>query len=366
MIKVAQVRWAEMIGGAERVLRDIAVYLDREQFDMHFFFLKRGGLYADELRTMGYSVTVIPARDGYDLSMRFNLLRHLQAFRPHIIHDHCVPPFVRPLLRLVSGATMLGFEHGEIEINRRKGKPWLNWLNGIDYHLFVRQVMVNSSANAQLVCTTHHLPPKRVKVIHLGVDLNQFQKFMRCTGETEQDIFVIGYVGRIQNYDKGTDYLPHLANTLLQMGFCNFRIRIVGDGPDLTNILTLAQELKVEKYLEFLGQRNDVSTLMTGMDVLVLPSRMEAFGLVALEALAVGTRVAAFNLPGIREILEDCSEVRLVASGDLSALAHAVFDLWQRYGKQRGFETQQYVAEHFNARRMVHEIEQCYLRFSEK
>ncbi len=360
-IKIAQLRWIEVAGGAERMLHDTAKYLDRSKFDMRFFFLRCGGPYVNDLRAMGYSVTVIPSRSGYDLMMRFSLLRQLQAFCPHIIHDHCVPPLVRPLLRLVPGARLLGFEHGEIEINRRRGKPWINWLNGMDYRLFVHQVMVNSAANAQLVCSTHHLSPERVKVIHLGIDLNQFRSTAHFTTETEQGLFVIGYVGRIQNYDKGTDYLPRLAHMLVQMGFCEFRIRIVGDGPDLTGIRALAKELKVEKHLEFLGRRNDVSTLMAGMDVLVLPSRTEAFGLVALEALAVGTRVAAFDLSGIREIIEGCPEVRLAPPGNLTALAKAILDLRQQYGKQRGLETQQYVAAHFNAERMVQEIEQCYL-----
>jgi hypothetical protein len=48
------------------------------------------------------------------------------------------------------------------------------------------------------------------------------------------------------------------------------------------------------------------------------------------------------------------------------ALAQAVLDLWHQYGKQRRLETQQYVAAHFNAKRMVREIERYYLDVAKK
>jgi hypothetical protein len=68
-LKIAQVRWVEINGGPERMLRDLAVFLDSSQFDVRFFFLKRGGPYVDELRSMGYVVEVIQAWNGYDPQM---------------------------------------------------------------------------------------------------------------------------------------------------------------------------------------------------------------------------------------------------------------------------------------------------------
>jgi glycosyltransferase involved in cell wall biosynthesis len=268
---------------------------------------------------------------------------------------------VRPLLRWATTATLLGFEHGEIEINRRKHKPWLNWLNGLEYHLFTKRVIVNSAANGQLVQSTHHLPPGHIQVIHLGIDLQHFQIPDGLVTEVSHPTLMIGYVGRVQNYDKGTDYLPQLARALIQLGGGEFRIRVVGDGPDLESVKALSAQLGVFDFMEFLGRRSDVPELLMQMDVLVIPSRMEAFGLVGVEALAMGTRVAAFGVPGLTEVLEDCPEVRIVTPGDVKALACAVLDLWQTYGKQRGIETRRYIADRFDAHRMTDELEHCYM-----
>jgi len=362
-LKVAQVRWAEINGGPERILRDLAVHIDRSKFDLRFFFLKRGGPYAEELRTMGYVVEIIPASNGYDLQMRWSLIKRLRAFDPDIIHEHGVPPLVRPILRWATNATLLGFEHGEIEINRRKQKSWLNWLNGLEYRLFTTRVIVNSAANGQLVQATHHLPAGHIQVIHLGIDLQHFLVNEDLVTEIAPNTLLIGYVGRIQNYDKGADYLPQLASALIQMGFSDFRILVVGDGPDLEPVKALSAQLEVAGFMEFLGRRNDVPALLKQMDLLVIPSRMEAFGLVAVEALAMGTRVVAFGVPGLTEVLEGCSEACLVPPGNVEAFALAVLDLWQIYGKQRGIETRRYIADHFDAQRMTDELARCYLEY---
>ena len=107
-----------------------------------------------------------------------------------------------------TGTPLVSFAHGEIEINRRKGKSWLNWLNGIEYRLFSERVIVNSAANGQLIATTPHLPSGKIQVVHLGLDLEQFQFGETATGSSEE--LVLGYVGRLEMYCKGVDYLPKL------------------------------------------------------------------------------------------------------------------------------------------------------------
>lgn len=357
-IRVAQLRWGEPTGGPERVLRDVAVYLNREQFDMGFFSLACGGSYESEIRALGYPFSVIPARSGRDLGMRCELARQLRAFRPDLIHEHGLPPLVRPVIKWVTGAPLLSFEHGEIEINRRKGKPWLNWLKGIEYRLFVERIIVNSSANQRLVTETHHLPPEHVQVIHLGLDLEQFQFGGAATAPLQE--LVLGYVGRLQSYDKGADFLPQLVRQLSEHGLKSFRLKVVGDGPDRELVLRSAEQLGVANRIEFLGRRDDVAELLASMDVLVVPSRLEAFGLSAIEALAVGTRVVAFAVDGLSEVLGDCPEARLVAPGDVHGMAEAVLALWNQYGKQRSLAGRRYVEERFDARRMTRELEQVY------
>jgi glycosyltransferase involved in cell wall biosynthesis len=360
VIKVAQLRWGEKIGGVERVLRCIASYIDREQFDVRFFFLGQGGPYENEMRKKGFHVTVIPARSGYDLHMRVDLLREMRAYHPDIIHDHGIPPFIRPILGFMTSSHLLSFEHGEIEINRQKHKPWLNWLKGWEYFFFCKRVLVNSIANKEMLEQNNKRCAKKIDVIPLGIDMKSFNVDRSIERDSTYEGLVLGYVGRLQSYDKGIDFIPQLAHQLRSHGFFDFKILVIGDGPDRDALNELSSELNVDEHIVCLGYRDDVAELMGEMDIVVIPSRSEAFGLIGIEALAAGARVVAFSVEGLKETLADCPGARLVPPGDIKEMTDAVLQIWKKVGKKRYSEGLNYVKDRFDAKRMVRDLEAIY------
>jgi glycosyltransferase involved in cell wall biosynthesis len=362
-LKVVNLRWAERIGGPERVLRNLAAYTDRDRVEMSFIFLNRGGPYEQDLRSMGYSVDVIKARNGYDLVMRWKLALKLRALQPDIVVEHAVPPLVRPIVKAMTRVPLLSFDHGQIEISRRQGKPWINWLNKLEHRFFCDQIICNSAMNARQIIEQQGISPSRVRVVHLGIDLEQFKFSTMPSRDDHPSELILGYVGRLQNYDKGTDYLPQLAKQLVLKDLLDFKMIIIGDGPDEGSIRELAQGLGVSERMIFYGHKSDVAESIRGLDILLIPSRTEAFGLVAIEALAVGTRVVAFAVGGLTEILTDCTSARLVAPGDIVAMADAVIGLWKRNGKDRSVEARQYVEARFDARRMTDDMMEIYKEF---
>ena len=101
---------------------------------------------------------------------------------------------------------------------------------------------------------------------------------------------------------------------------------LVGDGPDLSGLTALAAELGVADRVQFLGRRSaeEVQTIMADGDVVVMPSRKEAFGIVALEAWASGTPLVATSLGGPRGFVSDGVDGILVNPEDTAALASAI------------------------------------------
>jgi glycosyltransferase involved in cell wall biosynthesis len=357
IIKVAQIRWGEPIGGVEKVLRDIAFYYDNKSFTYKFIFLSCGGAYESEIRAIGHEIVVIPAHNGYDLKMRVTLIKELLKFSPDCINEHGIPPFIRPLIKIAIKAPLLTFDHGEIQANLCKSKGWINSLHGFEIRHFSNVIIVNSNTNKNMVASTYRIPKDRIKTILLGIDLSNFPL---SQNEPLNNTLVLGYVGRIHNYDKGTDYLPQLAQELIKCGNSNFCIKVIGDGPDRPFIEAQTERLGVNKYFDFLGKRRDIPDLLSGIDILIVPSRTEGFGLVAVEALAAGTRVIAFAAGALPEILSGCKDAVLVPPGDVPAMADAVLKNWKTYGKQRSTEGHDYVSNRFDVRRMVREIEAVY------
>ena len=81
------------------------------------------------------------------------------------------------------------------------------------------------------------------------------------------------------------------------------------------------------------GWVDNAPGLMRHLDVLVLPSRVEPFGTVLAEAMAVGTPVVASRVDGLPEVVEDGVSGRLVPPGRPDLLAQAVLEVLGRRGE---------------------------------
>lgn len=102
---------------------------------------------------------------------------------------------------------------------------------------------------------------------------------------------------------------------------------MVGDGPDRSPAQRLARELGVESHVTFLGKQDHVERLLPVGHVLLLPSRLESFGLAALEAMACGVVPVATNVGGVPELITHGLDGYLEQPGDLDAQAERVVEI---------------------------------------
>jgi L-malate glycosyltransferase len=102
---------------------------------------------------------------------------------------------------------------------------------------------------------------------------------------------------------------------------------MVGDGPERGPAEHLARELKVDRHVSFLGKQSHVERLIPLAHVLLMPSQLESFGLVALEAMACGVVPVATRVGGVPELITDGEDGFLEAPGDIAAQATRVVQL---------------------------------------
>jgi glycogen synthase len=102
-----------------------------------------------------------------------------------------------------------------------------------------------------------------------------------------------------------------------------------GDGPALSSLRALAASLGLSERVHFAGglDRVRVARLMRGADVFVMPSRLEPFGIVVLEAWREGVAVVATRHGGPPEYIEDGVDGLLVDPFDPASLARALSSL---------------------------------------
>jgi N-acetyl-alpha-D-glucosaminyl L-malate synthase BshA len=102
---------------------------------------------------------------------------------------------------------------------------------------------------------------------------------------------------------------------------------MAGDGPERSSAEHLARELKVDRHVSFLGKQSHVERLIPLAHVLLMPSELESFGLVALEAMACGVVPVATRVGGVPELITHGEDGYLEAVGDVAAQAARVVRL---------------------------------------
>jgi L-malate glycosyltransferase len=102
---------------------------------------------------------------------------------------------------------------------------------------------------------------------------------------------------------------------------------MVGDGPDRGPAEHLARSLHIHEHVTFLGKQNHVERLIPLAHVLLMPSEMESFGLVSLEAMACGVVPVATRVGGVPELITDGEDGFLEQPGDIAAQSAHVVDL---------------------------------------
>jgi glycosyltransferase involved in cell wall biosynthesis len=131
------------------------------------------------------------------------------------------------------------------------------------------------------------------------------------------------YLGRLEESQKGIDLLMQAFACIA--GRTDRTLTVAGSGPDEARMRALADSLGVGNRVLFLGhvppaERFD---LLASAELVAMPSRYETFGMVAAEALAVGTPVVAFDIPCLRSILSPGCGI-LVPAFDTDAFAAAL------------------------------------------
>jgi glycosyltransferase involved in cell wall biosynthesis len=180
----------------------------------------------------------------------------------------------------------------------------------------------------------YHGRPRHVAVIPPGIDLRRFDRTRvdaAATAEFRHGASrVVGTVGRLA--DQKALHVLLDATPRLLADDPGTRVLIVGDGPLRPALERQARRLGVDGAVVFAGHQADVVPAYAAMDVFVLPSRYEGFGIVFVEAMALGVPVVGTRVVGSEDAVVDGVTGLLVPHGDPQALAVAVLRLFSDRG----------------------------------
>src|SRR6185437_15995419 len=150
------------------------------------------------------------------------------------------------------------------------------------------------------VIETHAVREKDLKVVNLGLDFDRFDpekvnpEAQRAQWNADDETIVIGLVGRIDPAKGQATFIKAAAGLMknLRAGE-RLKFVIVGEetlgaaGTFLEELKQMVRQFHLDEHVVFAGYQENIPEIMRGFDIFVMPSRQEAFGLVAIEAMAM-------------------------------------------------------------------------------
>jgi glycosyltransferase involved in cell wall biosynthesis len=196
-----------------------------------------------------------------------------------------------------------------------------------------------SQAVCELTVSRYHVHPERVRVARNGIPLEALRRAgagarnrVRAELGIEPGRPVLAIIGRmhpVKGHRALLGMLPAVVSSCPRA-----LLLVIGDGPERAGCEQLAGSLGLSEHVRFLGRRSDVPRLLSGIDVVLMPSRSEGLGLAAIEALAAARPVIGFAVGGLPEVVADGISGRLVPPGDNEAFADAVIETLRDSGRR--------------------------------
>lgn len=351
------------LGGAQVVIEQLVRHSDRSRFSPAVVALHGRGAMRERLTRLDVPVLTLSPHKLVPLYLP-RLLWLLATQRYDVVHCHLLWAnlFAKPLAALCGRRIRINHDH----CNDKLGLP--AFLRALDRNvnaLSTHIIAVSESTRTHLI-EHEHIAPERVTTIHNGIDTdaNRPRPDQRAAARAKfglgENRFVIGGLGRLTFQKNFALFLEVAAVITTKHPQAEFII--AGAGPDETALRSQAKILGVA--VKFTGYLSDPTELWPALDCFLLTSRYEGLPMTILEAMASGVPIVASALDGMREILRDGVNARLVSPNETGAFASAVSDFIEQptLASHLAEDALTTVRAHFSAETMTRKVEEIYLR----
>jgi len=308
--------------GVKRLFAWMIPRFDPERYNVSLVSLRKKDLSEETLESFGVDITYLH-KSKFDPATLPALLKVIDRKKIDVLHLH---GYGATTFGRIAGAmrrlpTIL-HEHANLT-----DTPWFQKIADVALEPVTDIAIAVSRSTADFVINARQIPAPKVKVVYLGVPLEEFsrprgadeiQAARAELGIAPGDV-AIGTVTRLHD-SKGNSFLVDAARLVLNER-PHARFFIVGEGPLRESLEQQARALNLKDRFVFAGFAKDVPRVVSAFDISVFPSLWEGTPLTVFEALAMGKAIVATDADGLVDVLTNERDALIVPRRNARALA---------------------------------------------
>lgn len=324
--------------GAEKLLNDLLPLLKENHTCELLILTDKNAKYMDNLKSYNIPIYVLPQ----SLNSHYRKIQYIKKIIVNgnydIVHANLFPviyycSIVKKMLGKKSPKIVMT-EHNTD--NKRRHIRALRMLEKWIYKSYDKIISINQGTQSALVEWLQvEKENRKFCVVNNGVRIQEFieaKEYPKSVifEEIEKNDILLGMVGaftRQKNHKMAIEIMRKLPK--------RYKLVFVGEGELEPQIKQMVSDMGLSERVKFLGFRSDISRLMKTVDVIIIPSEWEGFGLIAVEGMATGRPIVASDVKGLSEVVD----IGGIKASTVEEFVNAVLylenkEIYQKYQKQ--------------------------------
>lgn len=278
------------IGGAERVVVDLVNHAHKD-VRHSIILLKNIKPLAGELHER-VPLHVLRKKGLIGHHLIGEIEKVLRRIKPHVVHTHLFGADVWGRI----AARRLGIPVVTTEHNINKDESIIKHVIKRGLSGYSERYVVPSAAVGDYVHTAYGVRKNHITAIRNGIDITRFSRTKKLLVKQPIRLLILGRLAEQKGHAVALAALSQAAQL-------PWTLTIAGDGPNRRALNHMVQRLGLSERITFLPATTRPEALYARHDVVLVPSRWEGLGLVAMEGMAAGRLVIGANTGGIPEII---------------------------------------------------------------
>jgi len=314
------------VGGAEKYVVKLSNSLVNKGYSVAICTIGSGGILKRELDKR-VSVYELGKKTNLTINKVLLLKKIIEKGKFDILHSHLFKADLLNYFNSLSSSILVNrytTEHSTS--SRRKKYKVFGFIQKVIYKRFESIIAISDIVYKHINLWSGTNKDK-VVLIYNGTDIeikseDDIENKMN-SGKNEK--YEIGSIARLESRKDLATTLNAIGYLTKRLEFNNFNYTVYGDGPEKDRLMKLTKELDIEKYVTFAGFHPQIELVIDRLDIHIISSKEEGFGISIIETMARGIPNIGTNTGGIPEVISDNIDGLLVNVGEYEELARKIF-----------------------------------------